>query len=242
MSEPDAAFASRRLLMVDADTQLVRAWQRLLTEHHLEVSAAHSLASAIEALERSRDDRFDFLILDLALPDGDGLDLIPFVENFCATTRIAVVTSRLDSSAAIALFGHCEIVVPKPLGCDALLHVLRILDMASHEKYVADFARRHRCSARETQLLLAAVQGMNNDEAASLLGCDRSTVGTYWSRIFKKTATHSQRDVMALLIRSAQSRGAIVAKLLAPFVQMCCLLDGLGADLESILSIAPTLC
>ena len=66
----------------------------------------------------------------------------------------------------------------------------------------------YRLSNQETRLLEAAVQELTNEQAAEVLGCAHSTVRSYWSRIFEKIGCHSERDVVARLLRYAQESNA----------------------------------
>ena len=64
-----------RLLYVEDDADLQRVVAAVLN-HDAEVEQALSLTEARERLER---ERFDLVILDLALPDGSGLELLPLL-------------------------------------------------------------------------------------------------------------------------------------------------------------------
>jgi PAS domain S-box-containing protein len=64
-----------RLLYVEDDADLQRVVAAVL-DHDAEVEQALTLTEARERLVR---ERFDLVILDLALPDGSGLELLPFL-------------------------------------------------------------------------------------------------------------------------------------------------------------------
>jgi len=51
--------------------------------------------------------------------------------------------------------------------------------------------------------MAAAVSELSNKDAATKLGVAEGTVRTYWSRIFDKTGSRSERDVLARLFRFA---------------------------------------
>jgi DNA-binding NarL/FixJ family response regulator len=146
---------------------------------------------------------FDIVITDLTLVDGCGQDLLPVAGTLKPRPRLGVIASRLDGGTALSIAHQCDIAIAKPLDRSALIRVLKRLSVRdAHAGIVDEFAQRSRLSRRETELLQAAVQGLNNDEIAAALGCDRSTVGTYWSRIFRKTGASSPRAVLGLIIRS----------------------------------------
>ena len=64
-------MSSARLLLIDDDARLTGMVGDYLRAAGFEVSTAGTLAAAREALAHSR---FELLVLDLMLPDGDGLD------------------------------------------------------------------------------------------------------------------------------------------------------------------------
>ena len=64
-------MSSARLLLIDDDARLTGMVGDYLRAAGFEVSTAGSLAQAREALSHAR---FELLVLDLMLPDGDGLD------------------------------------------------------------------------------------------------------------------------------------------------------------------------
>jgi two-component system phosphate regulon response regulator OmpR len=66
-----APVMSARLLLIDDDTRLTGMVGDYLRSAGFEVSSAGSLAQAREALAQGR---FELIVLDLMLPDGDGLD------------------------------------------------------------------------------------------------------------------------------------------------------------------------
>ncbi len=66
---------------------------------------------------------------------------------------------------------------------------------------VNDYARDYRLSGQETLLLLCAARGVSDKCAAATLSCTRSTVGTYWQRIYRKVGQQGQCKVLAHLLR-----------------------------------------
>src|SRR5439155_3080203 len=72
-ASPNPSHAmSARLLLIDDDTRLASMVGDYLRGAGFEVETAGSLAAGRERLAA---DNFDALVLDLMLPDGDGLDL-----------------------------------------------------------------------------------------------------------------------------------------------------------------------
>jgi DNA-binding NtrC family response regulator len=74
MRAPSPQPRASRLLIVDDDAVSLRAFEQLLTRAGHEVTTAINLAEARAAAGAAT---FDFVLCDLGLPDGNGLDLMP---------------------------------------------------------------------------------------------------------------------------------------------------------------------
>ena len=61
------------------------------------------------------------------------------------------------------------------------------------------FARLYGMTGGELRVLLALAQGLGAKEAADMLGIGEPTVRTHLQRIFSKTATTRQADLLRLL-------------------------------------------
>lgn len=64
------------------------------------------------------------------------------------------------------------------------------------------FARLHGLTGGELRVLLALAQGLGGMESAQMLGISEPTVRTHLQRIFSKTGTSRQADLLSLLHRS----------------------------------------
>jgi PAS domain S-box-containing protein len=79
-----------RLLYVEDDADLQRVVAAVL-DHDAEVEQALSLTEARERLER---ERFDLVILDLVLPDGSGLELLPLLGRLAPPTPVLIFSAH----------------------------------------------------------------------------------------------------------------------------------------------------
>jgi DNA-binding NarL/FixJ family response regulator len=197
--------AQPRLLAVDDDGAVTKNWNYLLSQH-VELVAAGSFEEAWSATDAEtwRANTFDYVFLDLQLPDGNGADLLDRVNALEPRPGVAVISGYIDAHQALAIHGRCAIAVPKPADREVLLGVLAILDEArSGGSLIESFASEYQLSPQETRLLLAAAREASNEEAADELGCTNATVRSYWRRIFEKTGRGSAREVITHLLRFA---------------------------------------
>src|SRR5665647_213251 len=105
-----------RILVVDDDSTLLRALTINLRARHFEVgSAALRLAT----------NRPDVVVLDLGLPDIDGLDVVRGLRGW-STVPIIVLSARDNEWAKVdALDAGADDYMTKPFGMDELLARIR---------------------------------------------------------------------------------------------------------------------
>jgi len=117
-----------RILVIDDEPQIVRALRINLRVRHYEVYAA---SSASEALELAAKHPPDLVILDLGLPDMDGVEVIHGLRGWTAAP-IVVLSGRTDSTNKVeALDAGADDYVTKPFGMDELLARMRAVSRRS---------------------------------------------------------------------------------------------------------------
>jgi DNA-binding response OmpR family regulator len=134
-----------RLLLIDDDTRLTAMVGDYLRGHGYEVDVAGSLASGRERLQH---ESYDALLLDLMLPDGDGLDLTRELRGAARTRRLPLLmlTARGEPmDRIVGLEIGADDYLPKPFEPRELLARVKALlrraapDPAGDE--VLDFGR-----------------------------------------------------------------------------------------------------
>ena len=111
-----------RVLIVDDDTQLLRALRINLTARGYTVLTA---ADGRTALRAAAELRPDVVVLDLGLPDLDGTDVITELRTF-TQVPIIVLSARTDSRDKVhALDRGADDYVTKPFGVEELTARLR---------------------------------------------------------------------------------------------------------------------
>ncbi len=119
---PERANAMR-VLVVDDEPAILRFLRAGLGSHGYGVIEART---ADEALSEVRRKAADVVVLDLGLPDRDGLELIPEMRAADAGVPIIVLSSRGDEKSKVAaLDGGADDYVAKPFGMEELLARIR---------------------------------------------------------------------------------------------------------------------
>jgi len=110
-----------RILIVDDDATLLRALTINLRARHFDVDVARTGAEAL----RLATTRPDVVVLDLGLPDIDGIDVVRGVRGW-STVPIIVLSARDNESAKVdALDAGADDYITKPFGMDELLARIR---------------------------------------------------------------------------------------------------------------------
>lgn len=113
-----------RILVVDDEPQILRVLRINLVARQYFVSTASTGAGALNA---ARTEHPDLIILDLGLPDMDGVDVIRQLRTW---TRVPVIvlSGRIDSQDKVqALDAGAEDYVTKPFSVDELLARIRVV-------------------------------------------------------------------------------------------------------------------
>ena len=110
------------MLVVDDDPTILRTLRINLRARNYQVEAVTNATDALSAFE---DAALDLVVLDLGLPDLDGIDVLRRIR---ATSRVSVIvlSARQDSDDKVeALDEGADDYVTKPFGMDELMARIR---------------------------------------------------------------------------------------------------------------------
>jgi FixJ family two-component response regulator len=192
---------------VDDDAAVRAALSRLLRATALEVE---TFASAQALLDRLAGERPRCLVLDLALPEHTGLDLLQLLHRRGEPIPVVFVTGTSDVGSSVEAMKQGAIdFLEKPVDADALLGaVMRALAREAEWRRTRDrmddAARLlERLTARERQVLQHLTLGKSNKQVASALGTSEKTVKVHRGRVMHKLGATSVVDLVHLTERAA---------------------------------------
>lgn len=115
-------MSGARILAIDDEPQIRRALRRTLEAHEYDVRTAASGGEAIDALPW----RPDVILLDVMLPDIDGLELARRIRGQ-SDVPIIVLSARGEEAQKVrALDQGCDDYITKPFSTDELLARIRV--------------------------------------------------------------------------------------------------------------------
>ena len=117
-------MAKPTVLIVDDEPDLVELVTLTLERMNLATASAGNLAAARELLSQRR---FDLCLTDMRLPDGDGLDLVAWIEEQLPQLPVAVITAHGNIETAVrALKAGAFDFVSKPLDLGVLRRLVAV--------------------------------------------------------------------------------------------------------------------
>jgi len=193
------------ILIVD-DHELVRKGLRqflLETFPQAQLGEADSLVQARALL---RGQTWDLVLLDINLPDGSGLDLIPEAR---AQAGVLVLSSYPEVEYAARAFrlGASGYLTKRSVGDEMVMAVSKILAggkyvtsslaelLATELGNLALPAPHEALSPREMEVLLLVVSGRTIKEIAAGFGLSEKTIATYRARIAEKLQLSSSVEL-----------------------------------------------
>ena len=202
---------SLRILVVDDHPIFVLGLERLLASHGMEVcGTAGSLREGVELL---RSKQPDVVVIDLSLPDGSGLHLLPILKESNPSLP-AIIVSMHDEElfARRAMMAGAQGYLMKDAAPGQIVEALRqvargeeVLSQRMEERVFRRGGNREsgtwltRLSDRELEVFELLGRSQSTQTIAKRLGISVKTVETHQAKIKNKLALSS----MAELIRAA---------------------------------------
>jgi two-component system KDP operon response regulator KdpE len=110
-------------LLVDDEPAIVRVVRPILQHHDFQVASA---GTAAEALAAHADWRPDLVLLDLGLPDADGLEVIKQIRETTDTPIVVLSARGAERDKVAALDLGADDFLTKPFGAAELLARVRV--------------------------------------------------------------------------------------------------------------------
>ncbi|MBO1085998.1 response regulator transcription factor [Enterococcus mundtii] len=112
----------RKVLLIEDDPTITDFMEVVLAKEHYRVTIA---TTGMEALNVFQEDSFDLILLDLGLPDIDGIELLKIIRKRLATPLIVISARNNEHEKVKALDLGADDYVTKPFGMNELLARIR---------------------------------------------------------------------------------------------------------------------
>ncbi len=207
-----------RVLVVDDHRIVLRGIEEIL----LNTPDIRVMADAFtgrEALDRLARDEFDIVLLDISLPDRNGLEVLKLIKERKPRLPVLILSMHPEEQYAIrALRAGASGYLTKESALEELISAIRrvargrrYVSNALAEKLAFDLdtatARppHEKLSDREYEVMRMIGAGMRNRDIAAVLFMSPKTVTTYKSRIFQKMGIKSSAEIVRYLLEAGIS-------------------------------------
>jgi DNA-binding NarL/FixJ family response regulator len=204
-----------RFLLAD-DHASTRVGIRQILQEAFRNAAFGEAADAAEALRQAAAARWDLMVLDISLPDRDGLDVLRELRARQAGVPVLVFSVHPeDQFAARALHGGAAGYMSKERAPEELPAAVRKILAGGTWASPALAARlaaqpegrppalpHERLSEREFQVFRMLAQGRPGKVIAADLGISQKTVTTHRARLLLKLGLHSTAELVRYAVRN----------------------------------------
>lgn len=204
-----AATTPIRVPIVD-DHAVVREGTRQLLEHDPALLVVGEAGSGAEAIQLARQLCPDVVLLDLALPDQNGLAAARQLRELVPTTKVVILSAYDDDDYVLAAMevGAAGYLLKTMRGRDVInaIHAAEEGQIILHPAIAAKLRHSLRrdahdaaeasLSSRELEILRLAARGLHNKEIARALSISVRTVEGHLSHILTKLGVTSRTEAV----------------------------------------------
>jgi DNA-binding NarL/FixJ family response regulator len=209
-----------KVLVVD-DQKLVRAGLRVILDAEPDVTVLGEAADGAEALRENRDLQPDVILMDIRMPNMDGLEATRRIITGSEARVLVLTTFDADEYVYGALAAGASGFLLKDAPPEQLLAAVRaaaagnaLIDPSVTKRLIVEFTRAARPSSattpaeldsltgRELEVLRLLTEGLSNHEIAERLVVEETTVKTHVSRILMKLGLRDRVQAVILAYKT----------------------------------------
>lgn len=212
-----------RVLICD-DHQIVRQGIKQILADASDLALAGEAASGPEAVARVREGGIDVVLLDIAMPQRDGLDVLRQLKGEYPKLPVLMLSTYPDRQYAVRSLklgasGYLNKSADSEQMCEATRrvaagrlfitpHVAEQLAGAVGAGREDDAPLHERLSHREYQVFRLLAEGRSVGEIAEQLVLAPNTVSTYRARVLEKTGVRNDVELALYAVRQEIVRAA----------------------------------
>ena len=207
-----------RVLLAD-DHSIVRRGMRSLLETDSSIEVVAEAGDGLEALRMCEEHHPDLLILDIAMPRLNGIDVAARAQKMQPAPQAIMLSMHVDESYVMrSLHAGARAYLLKEATDEDLLPAIRAVAAGKSyfspavsgllaEEYVQQLQERgltdtyELLTDREREVLQLLAEGRSNKEVATLLEVGLSTVETHRANLMQKLNLHSTAEIVLYAVR-----------------------------------------
>ena len=211
-----------RVLLAD-DFEVVRRGVRAILEQQPDIEIVGEVCDGRKAVEKTSELAPDVVVIDISMPELNGIDATRKIRNSSPATEVVVLT-RHDSEAMtrdVLKAGARGYVLKSDIGSD-LVRAIRMvakhapcLTSTASEVVLAGYLANEdddespaEATPREREVIQQLAEGKSNKEVAAILGISVHTVEAHRAHIMSKLGFQSFSDLVRYALRNGLTHGS----------------------------------
>lgn len=209
-----------KLLLVD-DHPVVRSGLQRIQELEPRITIVGEAATMQSAIEAARRLSPDVILMDVRLPDGNGVEACRQIKVFLPEVRVLFLTSYADNRFVLAAMeagaeGYLLKESDSQRIVDAIHAILRggtvfdpVVSRDAAKGLHGDTNPLEVLSVQEQRILAEVAKGKTDKEVAVALGVATKTARNYLDRIFMKLNVHTRTEAALLHARHLEKNWSL---------------------------------
>ena len=205
----------KQILLVD-DHTILRQAMRGLIEAESDLCVSAEAGSGQEALKWVRQKQFDAVVLDISMPDKNGIDTVRDLKHIAPDLAVLILSGYAADQYALGLIRlGCKGYLSKDADPEEMVRAIRQISQGKHyfTPEVAELMSQQlikpnekplheELSEREFQVFIKLASGRSATEIADELFISVKTVSSYRSRILEKMGLKTNADMTYYAIKN----------------------------------------
>lgn len=205
----------KKILLVD-DHAIIRQGLKNMIDLERDIEVTAEASSGQEAIDLIRQQSFDVVVMDIAMPDKNGVDTMRDLKHVAPDLPVLILSGYAEDQYALNLLRMgCKGYLSKDTDTDEIIRAIKIIangkryissslaEIMTDELYRPSEKQMHEMlSTREFQVFIKLAGGMSPSAIAEELFISIKTVSTYRARILEKMSFKNNADLTYYAIKN----------------------------------------
>lgn len=205
----------KKILLVD-DHAIIRQGLKNMIDLERDIEVTAEASSGQEAIDLIRQQSFDVVVMDIAMPDKNGVDTMRDLKHVAPDLPVLILSGYAEDQYALNLLRMgCKGYLSKDTDTDEIIRAIKIIasgkryissslaEIMTDELYRPSEKQLHEMlSTREFQVFIKLAGGMTPSIIAEELFISIKTVSTYRARILEKMSFKNNADLTYYAIKN----------------------------------------